>query len=57
MSDSRLRDLCHAKRTGLWAFEQALKNLKRQGWVVSKKVGRGLNHWLTKAGEEASRGS
>ena len=54
MSDSRLRDRCHAQRTGLWAFDQALKNVKGRGWVVSKKVGRGLNHWLTEAGKEAS---
>ncbi len=55
MSDSRLQSLCHVRRTGVWVYEQAIKNLKRQGWIGSKSVGRGVNLWLTEAGAETDR--
>lgn len=54
MTEKRLRDFCHARQTGLWAFDSAMKNLGRRTWLASKKVRQGLNWWLTDAGLEAA---
>lgn len=53
MTERRLRNHCHTERTGLWAFETATRNLRKQGWIVTKKNGRSMEWWLTPAGREA----
>jgi len=54
MTGKRLRDLCNVQYYGLWVFDQAWGNLRRQGWVKEAKSGRGVNLWLTEAGCEAA---
>ncbi len=53
MSGWRLRNYCHVERTGLWAFETATRNLRKQGWLATGKNGRTFDWWLTPAGREA----
>ncbi len=54
MYEARLQKLCNVRHYGVWVFEQAMKNVIAQGWVKSARVGRGLNRWLTEAGNEAA---
>ncbi len=52
MADRDLRRACNASRTGLWAFEAAMQNLKKAEWATSKIMGRRMFHWMTPQGME-----
>ena len=55
MAVSRLQALCNVRHHGTWAFQQALSNLKKQGWVKTAPAGRGYHLWLTDTGVEAAK--